>query len=618
MRVVDELSDCDMDVDQDDEAVNLLPNMPARDALAEPAIEADLTDFEAQVLLAEDRQNDLALREIVPRADYNFEWDKDRRIFKGQRETFTASSGPTFPITDQTRAVDIFYKMCDSDLLDRLCLETNRYASQKITLLKTENKLLPNSRLQRWTPIDKDEMISFLALTILQGLYPLPDEESYFSFNGFGSMPYFSRIMSYNRYFLIKSLLHFVDNQNLTEPTKLSKIQPITDYFNEKFSSLYYPGQEIAIDESLLKWHGRLGFAQKILSKAAQVGVKTYELCESSSGYLWIFFVYAGKTKPTNTPPVVDDMTGHVQQHAHDMTGPEIDTTDSTDRPTTATVKIVYDLVEPLLNKGHTLIMDNFYNSPLLVRCLKRQKTDCYGTLRLNREFVPDSLKTLNQLDLRRGEVVASYCSDLSVIVWRDANIVSLISTYHSLQVGTKTKYNGVYKPSIVLDYNKSMGGVDKKDQYLSAHPLERCKNKVWYKKLFRRMFNAAIFNCFVIFATSNPKINQRQFRIMLAEDLLKIHRQIDLTDEKRLITRRSGLTTKTSTVRPKTHQRPQLEHRHFPTRTGFKQSRCWMCAQRKATARTVWKCMECDVNLCIEHCFMNYHIKPSVIDTTF
>ncbi|KAL0879457.1 hypothetical protein ABMA27_003208 [Loxostege sticticalis] len=37
-----------------------------------------------------------------------------------------------------------------------------------------------------------------------------------------------------------------------------------------KFSSLYYPRQEIAIDESLLKWHGRLSFAQKINSMVAQ------------------------------------------------------------------------------------------------------------------------------------------------------------------------------------------------------------------------------------------------------------------------------------------------------------------------------------------------------------
>lgn len=43
--------------------------------------------------------------------------------------------------------------------------------------------------------------------------------------------------------------MHFVNNNNITEATKLSKIQPIIDYFNDKFSTLYYPSQEIVIDE---------------------------------------------------------------------------------------------------------------------------------------------------------------------------------------------------------------------------------------------------------------------------------------------------------------------------------------------------------------------------------
>ncbi|CAF4940721.1 unnamed protein product [Pieris macdunnoughi] len=325
----------------------------------------------------------------------------------------------------------------------------------------------------------------------------------------------------------------------MKEPTRLFKIQPIIDYFNDKFPSLYYPSQEIVIDESLLKWHGRLGFAHKILSKTAQVGVKTYELCESSSGYLWKFLVYAGKEKTrtsttndvkpdedetTDKPSASIENNNDRPNNVDDTNHNEAEMTDHTstgntnDRPSNATSKIVYDLVEPLLHRGHTLVMDNFYNCPLLARCLKRQNTDCYGTLRLNREFVPDSLKTLTKTELRQGEVVASYCSDLSICVWRDVNIVSLISTYHYLQIGSRQKYNRLtFKPSIVLDYNKSMGGVDRKDQFLSAQPLQ--------------------------------------------------------------------------------------------LRNGHKQARCWMCAQRKVTARTVWKCLECNINLCIEGCFMEYHI---------
>lgn len=85
---------------------------------------------------------------------------------------------------------------------------------------------------------------------------------------------------------------------------------------------------------------------------------------------------------------------------------------DKTDfQPTNASAKIVFDLIEPLPHRGHTLIMVNFYNCLLLARCLKLRQTDCYGTQRLNREFIPSSLRTLTKTELRHGEVVASYCT---------------------------------------------------------------------------------------------------------------------------------------------------------------------------------------------------------------
>lgn len=147
---------------------------------------------------------------------------------------------------------------------------------------------------------------------------------------------------------------------------------------------MYAPGQEIAIDESLLKWHGRLSFAQKISSKAAQVGVKTYELCESSIGYLWAFRVYTGKDGPNRTRQTQQDHTYDIQDRRHEEKDNDRRHTDrpeddglerslgsTQERPSNVTFIIVYDLVEPLLDRGHTLIMDNFYNSSLLARCLK-------------------------------------------------------------------------------------------------------------------------------------------------------------------------------------------------------------------------------------------------------
>ncbi|VVC86945.1 unnamed protein product, partial [Leptidea sinapis] len=541
------LSDDDDDFSTDllDDRVDFITN--GRNALTEPACLSDLRAFQAEVLRTEDERDDRALRDIVPDDCYLLDWNKDRQVFKGQQEVFTATYEPTFRITDLTRPIDIFYKMFDDDFLDLLCIETNRYAVQKIALLREQNKLSTHSRLQRWTPTNRDEVISFLAIIILQSLYPLPEEEGYFGFNGFGTMAFIGKIMSFNRFLLL-------------------------------------------------------------------------------NGHLWKFFVYTGKDTSTNTAD------NHIQINNEELTidragddqtneRPESDRStvltdridkQPTDRPTNATAKIVYTLIEPLLNRGHTLVMDNFYNSPLLLRCLKKQKTDCYGTLRLNREFVPETMKTLTKTDLRHGEAVASYCSDLSVLVWRDANLVSMISTFHNLQIGTTDKYNRLtYKPSVVLDYNKSMGGIDRKDQFLSAQPIERLRNRVWYKKLFRRLYSSALFNCFVIFSGVNQKISHRKFRTVLAEELLLRHRQVDLTTECRLFSvgKRTGQVTLTArrNIRHKTQSRPTVDSNHFPIRTGSKYTVCVMCPKK---SRTIWKCEEFDVNLCIEDCFKMYH-KP-------
>jgi hypothetical protein len=84
--------------------------------------------------------------------------------------------------------------------------------------------------------------------------------------------------------------MHYSDNSKQNEyqgPPKLFKIYPVI-----QFQNLYILNQNIAIDESLTLWKGRLSFRQYIPLKGAKFGIKTYELCESSSGYVWSFLVY--------------------------------------------------------------------------------------------------------------------------------------------------------------------------------------------------------------------------------------------------------------------------------------------------------------------------------------
>ena len=112
---------------------------------------------------------------------------------------------------------------------------------------------------------------------------------------------------------------------------------------------MYLRGQNIAIDESLTLWKGRLSFRQYIPLKISKFGIKSYELCKSSSGYLWSFIIYTDKDTVFQTAFILGD--------------------------TNKTATIVLSHVEPLLKKGRMLWMDNFYNSPALAQRLKSLKT---------------------------------------------------------------------------------------------------------------------------------------------------------------------------------------------------------------------------------------------------
>ncbi|KAI8422319.1 hypothetical protein MSG28_006194 [Choristoneura fumiferana] len=402
----------------------------------------DLPDYvsseDRNRILEIERLDDDYLQSVASADKVRFDWHKDPEIFTGVKEDFTASAGPTFPVDETMSPLDIMEKIWDPAIIDLIVEQTNTYARRF-----QETGIKDQSRMKAWKPIKTEDIWNFFAILILQSLDPRPTETEYwYSSIPYLAMPSFGQAMRAKKYIRIKKCLHFVDNQNMPKGDKLAKIRPIVDYLNDKFATLYIPSQNIALDESLMLWKGRLGFVQKISNKAAGVGIKTYELAETETGYLWTFRVYAGK----------GDNVEQIEQNEQDK---------RSDEPDGKVSAIVLDFVKPLLHKGYTLVMDNFYNSPLLSRLLKMQKTDTLGTLHINREFVPESLKHCAKRDMRVGELVYSHTNDLSVILWRDSNMVAMISSYHKVEVGGKEKYGKYkYKPQAVLDYNKSMGGL--------------------------------------------------------------------------------------------------------------------------------------------------------------
>ncbi|XP_023703521.1 piggyBac transposable element-derived protein 4-like [Cryptotermes secundus] len=178
--------------------------------------------------------------------------------FPASRETFCNEYGPQFD-TAELDVVGSFEKIFDIAIVQLIVDETNRYAQQEIA--KSVRPLTFRSRLWKWEDVTVDEMYVVLALIMLTGIVQKPTLRSYYSKNRLLFTPFFSETLPLERLEAITRFLHFSDNSKQSEyqgPPKLFKIFPVIQHLNDRFQSLYLPAQNIAIDESLTLWKGRL------------------------------------------------------------------------------------------------------------------------------------------------------------------------------------------------------------------------------------------------------------------------------------------------------------------------------------------------------------------------
>ena len=94
---------------------------------------------------------------------------------------------------------------------------------------------------------------------------------------------------------MLEKFLHFCNNQELPENyNKTAKIQPVLEMLNKRFKLLINLERDLSIDESLLLWKGRLSWKQYIPKKRSRFGIKSFALCEASTGYIWNIILYSG------------------------------------------------------------------------------------------------------------------------------------------------------------------------------------------------------------------------------------------------------------------------------------------------------------------------------------
>lgn len=444
-------------------------------------------------------------------------------------------------------------------MLELIVRETNAYAEEVFLSEGTTEK----SRITRWKLLTTEELKCFIGLIFHMGTIKLSRLQDYWRKHRLFNMPVFSNFMSRDRFMLILRCLHFSRNPLPGQPKpadRLYKIRPLIDYFNSKMTEVYYPGKHLSLDESMVLWRGRLLFRQYIKNKRHKYGVKLYLLTEPD-GTVLKFAVYTG---------TLDDHGG--KGHASN---------------------IVLHLTEQILDVGHSIYMDNYYNSYELANKLLSRKTYCTGTLRIDRKNNPADVK---QAKLKKGETIARYSNGVMIAKWKDNRDVLYISTEfrNNLITYFNKRQQEKEKPEAICKYNSFMAGIDKKDQMMSYYPCER-KSLRWYKKIGIHILYMLLINSFFLYKKyERPRISLYDYRLEVLEHLLPESTNVNPHDKR---------------------QNKSLNHvpkKNTPSGVGKKHAhrRCTVCNKNKIRKETVYYCPDCPgmPALCFEPCFLNFH----------
>ena len=119
----------------------------------------------------------------------------------------------------------------------------------------------------------------FIALLLHTGTIPLSRLNNYWKTYPLFDIPVFRKYMSRNTFLLILRCLHYQSTETVVTDW-LAKIRSVTDFFNTKMKTIYYPGRELSLDEAIIIWHDCLQFKQYIKNKRHKYGIKLYMLTE--------------------------------------------------------------------------------------------------------------------------------------------------------------------------------------------------------------------------------------------------------------------------------------------------------------------------------------------------
>ncbi|CAK9810844.1 PiggyBac transposable element-derived protein 4 [Anthophora plagiata] len=481
-------------------------------------------------------------------------------------------AGPQLP-NNVKEPIDYFTLYFTDELVQSIIKETNNYAKEEIR----KKQLSLDSTWHKWHDITKEEFLAFIALILNMGLIQLPYIQEYWSTASNSRIPFFPETFTRARLFW---MLHLTKptQRNATLRTRIQKVSNYLEYIDAKFRQYFIPYEAVAVDESVVKFKGKIAFITYNPNKPTKWGIRIYALADSKTGYLFTILPYYGSI-----------------------------TSDNISRPDLpVTTRIPLHLYQKLLDripnaKGYHMYTDRYYTSIPLAEELLKMNCHLTGTIKVNRKGVPKEMK---KPKFSTRKTVTYRKSRTTLLAWKDKRIITMLTNYYStnMQSTRRTLCGGhivtVNKPEMVLKYTANMGGVDRADQYASTYCFLR-KSLKWWRKLFFWGLEMCVINSYIIYRISEETKNQKP---MTHYKFVKA-----LIDQLRGDFRESRMRPSTSSAENR------LDNKlHIPDVRQRKRD-CIVCSDRKTPGgrrQTTYYCQMC-VNqpaMHIGECFKLYH----------
>ncbi|KAK7881439.1 hypothetical protein WMY93_029848 [Mugilogobius chulae] len=246
----------------------------------------------------------------------------------------------------------------------------------------------------------------------------------------------------------------------------------------------YRPSDNLTVDEQLFPTKARCRFTQYMANKPDKFGIKFWVVAEVTTKYFLNAFPYLGKDEAR--PP--GQRLGE---------------------------SVVLKLVEPFMDKGRNVTVDNFFTSLSLANSLLRRNTSLVGTMNAARRELPPSAH--QRAELFSSKVLKHGRTTLTIYQGKAKKNVCILSSLHQTVAVESDRKK---KPETVCFYNKSKCGVDTLDQMARKYTVKGATRR-WPLAVFYNILDLAAINAWVLFQQcTGTNISRRAFILELAKEL--------------------------------------------------------------------------------------------------